>query len=163
MFNGISSLNRTLLLTLFVLLMTGCSKQSTFDGSSPEYFKQSLLALTEDLSSTDRESLIDDLRLLNIKKGGVSSTIDEPDLAFLTYLNGKSIQDIRNDAQGIRNAAEEERRQAAEELRQSEIKKMKGNIDSLRLEQMEILTKREELSNKSAALKNHTIRHHVLE
>lgn len=153
MFNSISSLSRTLLLTLFVLLIPGCSKQTTFDGSSPEHFKQSLLALTEDLSSKDRESLIDDLRLLNSEKGGMMSTIDEPNLAFLTYLNGKSIQEIRNDAQGIRDAAEVERRQAAEELRQSEIKKMKGNIHSLRLEQMEILTKREELSNKAEALK----------
>lgn len=154
MFNNISSLNRTLLLTLFVLLITGCSKPTTLDGSSPEHFKESFIALTEDLPSKDRESLIEDLRLLNDEKGEEwSSSIDEPNLAFLAYLNGKSIQDIRNDAQAIRNAAAEKERQAAEKQRQAEIKKIKENLDSLRYEQMKALTKREELSKKSEALK----------
>jgi len=153
MFNSISTINRTCLLLLFMFLVIGCSKQTTFNGFSPEHFKESLLTLTEDIPSKDRESLIEDLRLLNEEKRGVLSSIDEPDLAFLTYINGKSVRDIKNDAQNIRNAAEAERRQAAEDRRQSEINKVKGNIDYLRSQRSLILEKREELLTKLEKLK----------
>lgn len=86
------------LLVLMTAIVIGCSRPTTIDGSSAEQFKKSILSLTKDLPQQEREDVMNALLEMNHTKGGGRSTLDVPNVEFLAYVNGKTLLDIKHDA-----------------------------------------------------------------
>lgn len=91
-----------LLLWILGLTLIACSGSDRINGDSKENYQKSIISMTKRMSQDERSSFMDDIALLNRKYGGFRSTVDDPDLRFLAYVNGKSVADIDNESIEIR-------------------------------------------------------------
>lgn len=90
------------LIWLLGVILIGCSGSDRINGDSKENYQKSIISMTKRMSQDERSSFMDDIALLNRKHGGFRSTVDDPDLRFLAYLNGKSVSDIVNESLEIK-------------------------------------------------------------
>ena len=87
------------LLLIVAAHLSGCTEPNAIDGSTVESYKSSILSLTKKLDTQERESFMEALQILHRDKMSYpSTTIDAPDLMFLSYVNGKTVEDIKRDA-----------------------------------------------------------------
>lgn len=92
----------TFCVLLFGFILSGCSKPSAVDGSSAKAFSDSVLAVSRNMPSSERNVFLTDLKTLNAYHGGSGSTLDNPSTELLATVNGKSASAIHAEATEIR-------------------------------------------------------------
>ena len=132
------------LLLIVAAHLSGCSEPNAIDGSSVESYKSSILSLTKKLDTPERESFMEALQILHRDKWNYSqSTIDAPDLMFLSYVNGKTVEDIKRDAAAsevARKNKELQDKQEAEDLYNKQQQEILQNEERLKEERnMELI------------------------
>lgn len=83
------------------LILWGCSKPSTVDGHSAKAFSDSVLEISHDMPSLERQTFVADIKTFNAYYGGYGSTLDNPSTEFLASINGKSVEAIHAESTKI--------------------------------------------------------------
>lgn len=148
------------LLLIVAASLSGCSEPNTIDASTVDSYKTSILSLTKKLDSQERESFMEALAAMEYDKGDLlnGSSLDTPDISFLSYVNGKTIGDIERDAAALevaRKNKELQDKKQAEDLHNKQQQEILQNEERLKEERnMELIEqeKQRESSRKSAEI-----------
>jgi hypothetical protein len=89
-----------------IILLYACAELRTIDGSSKDSFAKSILSLSKNLNDDDRASFTKALQTINGHKGRWPSTLDDPSVVFLSYVNGKTVADIKREASELEHVAD---------------------------------------------------------
>lgn len=145
------------LLLIVAAYLSGCAEPNTIDASTVDSYKTSILSLTKKLDSQERESFMEALSAMERDKGDWRrSSLDTPDISFLSYVNGKTIGDIERDAAALevaRKNKELQDKKQAEDLYNKQQQEILQNEERIKEEQKQQLIKQEQQreSNRKSA------------
>lgn len=111
---------------VLLFLLAGCGNR-TLDGSSQESFKQSVAEVSRTLPEEERSGFMDDLVALAQSEG--TWRLEEPTLATLVALDGKTPEMVRDRAIALRQAQRRERLSRQLEVARAELDKVTKRLE----------------------------------